>query len=126
MGFYFFAATVPLSYAGYAISRPGPNGEPSGIEKWLRGFESLSDTWAERNDIRTRLIEQAAHDKHLLFYAAGRQPHVELKTPEYVFPLVPTLLFPFFASTIFHPPCFVCIDVCFLANRASFLFFPRR
>ena len=101
-GFYIFAAAVPLSYAGYAISRPGPNGEPSSVEKWLRGFESLNDTWAERNDIRTRLIEQAAHDKHLFFYA-GRSTHVELKMPEYVPP----------------PPSFVsCINVCvcLLAN----------
>ena len=74
---------MPFAYVTYSVSRPGPDGTPSSVERWLRGFDHLSDTWEERNDIRTRLIEQAAHDKHLLTY--GRNMHIELKMPEYVF-----------------------------------------
>lgn len=36
-----------------------------------------------RNTLRTAAIEQAAHDKHLLYYAP-RNTHVDLKFPEYV------------------------------------------
>lgn len=47
----------------------------------------MSETWSERNAMRTAMIEQAAHDKHLL-YNAPRNKHIELKFPEYV-PLIP-------------------------------------
>lgn len=43
----------------------------------------MSETWNERNALRTAMIEQAAHDKHLL-YNAPRNKHIELKFPEYV------------------------------------------
>ncbi|KAI1374113.1 hypothetical protein F4677DRAFT_447759 [Hypoxylon crocopeplum] len=78
--FYVFAALVPASYIGYSISRPGPDGEPSSVTKWLRNFDYFND-WEIRNTLRTNIIEQAAHDKHL-FLNSGKNPHVELKTPE--------------------------------------------
>ncbi|KAI1774070.1 hypothetical protein F4818DRAFT_420739 [Hypoxylon cercidicola] len=78
--FYVFAALVPASYIGYSVSRPGPNGEPSSISKWLKSFDYFND-WEVRNTLRTNIMEQAAHDKHLLLYS-GKNTHVELKTPE--------------------------------------------
>ncbi|KAI1101124.1 hypothetical protein F4804DRAFT_317030 [Jackrogersella minutella] len=78
--FYVFALAVPLSYLGYTISRPGADGEPSSVTKWLRTFNYFSD-WEVRNSLRTEFIEQAAHDKHLLLNS-GKNPHIELKTPE--------------------------------------------
>ncbi|OTA92045.1 hypothetical protein M434DRAFT_396721 [Hypoxylon sp. CO27-5] len=80
--FYVFAAAVPASYIGYSISRPGPNGEPSSISNWLRSFDYFNE-WEVRNTLRTNIIEQAAHDKHLLINA-GKSPHVELKMPELI------------------------------------------
>ncbi|KAI1395201.1 hypothetical protein F4819DRAFT_479100 [Hypoxylon fuscum] len=80
--FYVFATAVPLSYVGYSISRPGPNGEPSSVSQWLQTFDYFND-WEVRNTLRTNIIEQAAHDKHLLLNA-GKNPHVELKTPELI------------------------------------------
>ncbi|KAK7755223.1 hypothetical protein SLS62_002728 [Diatrype stigma] len=81
--FYAFLGAVPLSYLGYSVSRPGENGEPSSLSQWLNGFEHLSSTWEERNDVRTHAIEQAAHDKHL-FLNAGKSGYVDLKMPELI------------------------------------------
>lgn len=67
---------------GYKISRPGADGEPSSFSKWLKQFDYFND-WEMRNTLRTDIIEQAAHDKHL-FLNADKSTHVELKTPEYV------------------------------------------
>ncbi|KAI0848852.1 hypothetical protein F5Y00DRAFT_75230 [Daldinia vernicosa] len=81
--FYVFAAAVPASYLAYSISRPGPDGEESSFSKWLRSFDYFND-WELRNALRSNMIEQAAHDKHLLNYA-GKSTHVELKAPELLY-----------------------------------------
>ncbi|KAI1814494.1 hypothetical protein GGS20DRAFT_410975 [Poronia punctata] len=78
--FYIFAGLIPASFIGYKITRPGENGEPSSISKWLTQFDYFND-WEVRNTLRTDMLEQAAHDKHL-FLNAGNSTHVELKTPE--------------------------------------------
>ncbi|RWA13233.1 hypothetical protein EKO27_g1869 [Xylaria grammica] len=78
--FYVFAGALPASIVAYQISRPGADGEPSSLSKWLQQFDYFND-WETRNTLRTELFEQAAHDKHL-FLNAGRSTHVELKTPE--------------------------------------------
>ncbi|KAI0391677.1 hypothetical protein F5Y17DRAFT_439697 [Xylariaceae sp. FL0594] len=81
--FYVFAGAVPASLLAYQITRPGADGAPSTFSTWLRQFDYFND-WEARNTIRTDLIEQAAHDKHL-FLNAGRSTHVELKTPELLY-----------------------------------------
>ncbi|KXJ95409.1 hypothetical protein Micbo1qcDRAFT_26226 [Microdochium bolleyi] len=78
--FYVFVGAIPVSILGYQITRPGADGEPSSMTKWLQTFDAFNET-ERRNTIRTAIVEQAAHDKHLLFYP-GRNRHVELKTPE--------------------------------------------
>ncbi|KAI2619427.1 hypothetical protein GGS26DRAFT_573108 [Hypomontagnella submonticulosa] len=80
--FYVFAGALPASYIGYSISRPGADGEPSSLSKWLQSFDYFND-WEARNTLRTNIIEQAAHDKHL-FMNAGKNMHIELKTPELI------------------------------------------
>ncbi|RYC56007.1 hypothetical protein CHU98_g10197 [Xylaria longipes] len=80
--FYVFAGALPVSIVAYQISRPGADGEPSGFSNWLQQFDYFND-WEARNSLRTELIEQAAHDKHL-FLNAGRSTHIELKTPELI------------------------------------------
>ncbi|KAJ8112392.1 hypothetical protein ONZ43_g5406 [Nemania bipapillata] len=78
--FYVFAGALPASIAAYQISRPGKDGEPSSFSKWLQQFDYFNE-WEVRNTLRTQMIEQAAHDKHL-FLNAGESRHVELKMPE--------------------------------------------
>ncbi|KAI0503060.1 hypothetical protein F5B22DRAFT_630808 [Xylaria bambusicola] len=82
--FYVFVGALPASIVAYQISRPGADGEPSSFSKWLQQFDYLQKDFAERNKLRTDMIEQAAHDKHL-FLNAGRSTHVDLKTPELIF-----------------------------------------
>ncbi|KAI1163645.1 hypothetical protein F5B18DRAFT_618629 [Nemania serpens] len=80
--FYVFVAAVPAAIAGYQISRPGADGEPSRFSEWLKQFDYFND-WEARNTLRTNMLEQAAHDKHL-FLNAGKNMHVDLKTPELI------------------------------------------
>ncbi|KAI2462799.1 hypothetical protein F4781DRAFT_418935 [Annulohypoxylon bovei var. microspora] len=80
--FYVFAAAVPLGFLGYQLTRPGANGEPSSVTTWLRSFDYFND-WEERNALRSNMLDQASHDKHLFLYA-GKNPHVELKMPELI------------------------------------------
>ncbi|KAI1145999.1 hypothetical protein F4825DRAFT_442052 [Nemania diffusa] len=78
--FYVFAGALPAAIVGYQISRPGEDGEPSSLSTWLKQFDYFND-WETRNSLRTDMLEQAAHDKHL-FLNAGKSTHIELKTPE--------------------------------------------
>ncbi|KAI2615702.1 hypothetical protein GGR54DRAFT_265551 [Hypoxylon sp. NC1633] len=78
--FYIFAAAIPVSILAYSASREGADGTPSRLSQMMRNFDYFND-WEARNTIRTNLIEQAAHDKHLLLNS-GKNMHVELKTPE--------------------------------------------
>ncbi|KAK1764672.1 hypothetical protein QBC33DRAFT_456867 [Phialemonium atrogriseum] len=79
--FYVAIGAVATSAIVYSISRPGKDGEPSTITKLFDRFAFLKEQDELRNTLRTAAIEQAAHDKHLLYYAPRNQ-HVELKYPE--------------------------------------------
>ncbi|KAI1333274.1 hypothetical protein F5Y16DRAFT_8591 [Xylariaceae sp. FL0255] len=85
--FYIFAGFVPLSFLGYQISRPGPDGEPSAGTKFIQKFDYFNE-WETRNALRTQMFEQAAHDKHL-FYNVEKNMHIELKTPELMYSTSP-------------------------------------
>jgi hypothetical protein len=91
--FYVFVGVVPASYFFYSISRPGADGSPSSLTKWLQGFEYFQEESETRNAMRTQMIEQAAHDRHL-FLNARRNPHIDLKTPEYVLCLIRPYIYP--------------------------------
>ncbi|KAI1756983.1 hypothetical protein F4782DRAFT_480710 [Xylaria castorea] len=80
--FYVFAGALPAAIVAYQISRPGADGEPSSLSKWLRQFDYFND-WEMRNSLRTELVEQAAHDKHLFLFAS-KSTHVDHKMPELI------------------------------------------
>ncbi|KAI1857341.1 hypothetical protein JX265_008689 [Neoarthrinium moseri] len=79
--FYVFIGLIPASIVGYSISRPGADGSPSSLSKWLSGFDYFRAEDEARNSLRTQLYEQAAHDKHL-FLAQEKNLHIDLKMPE--------------------------------------------
>ncbi|OIW35586.1 hypothetical protein CONLIGDRAFT_627620 [Coniochaeta ligniaria NRRL 30616] len=79
--FYLALGAIPLSIFFYTISRPGEDGKESAISSLIGKYTAMQETWSERNALRTAMVEQAAHDKHLL-YNAPRNKHVELKFPE--------------------------------------------
>lgn len=53
------------------------------MHKWAEKISDYGTQWETRNHLMTAALEQAAHDKHLL-YNAGRSKNFELTYPEYV------------------------------------------
>ncbi|KAL2129024.1 hypothetical protein VTI74DRAFT_8320 [Chaetomium olivicolor] len=79
--FYLTFGLVPTSIFVYQISRPGENGELSTLHKWFEKLSDYGNEWETKNHLMTAALEQAAHDKHLL-YTAERSKHYELTYPE--------------------------------------------
>ncbi|KAK4189707.1 hypothetical protein QBC35DRAFT_544763 [Podospora australis] len=79
--FYVTVGTIAASYFVYSISRTGKNGEESSLHKYFKKLADYKDEWETRNHLVTAAMEQAAHDKHLL-YNAPRSRTIELKYPE--------------------------------------------
>lgn len=79
--FFVFLGAIPFTYALYALSRPGKDGEPTAIEAYLNKFSYLTTQWETRNTLHTAAIDQATQDKNL-FYNVPRNTHVELRNPE--------------------------------------------
>ena len=67
----------------YSAAQPSKDGEPSSFTKMLNGYTHLNEDWERINTARTKIMEQAAHDKHLLYSAEGTK-HIDLNYPEYV------------------------------------------
>ncbi len=83
----------------YSAAQPSKDGEPSSFTKMLNGYTHLNEDWERINAARTKIIEQAAHDKHLLYSAEGNR-HVDLNYPEYVLQL--HSISPILAVSIMH------------------------
>lgn len=90
-GFYVTFGMIPASIFVYQISRPGENGELSSLHRWFEKISDYGSEWETKNTLMTAALEQASHDKHLL-YGAGRSQHHELKYPEYVLFLLFSIL----------------------------------
>jgi hypothetical protein len=67
----------------YSISRPGQNGEQSTMHRWFEKLANYGTEWETKNHLMTAALEQAAHDRHLL-YGVERSKNFELTYPEYV------------------------------------------
>ena len=67
----------------YSIGQPSADGEPKSLSKMLTRWSNMQSEWERVNTLHTAAIEQAAHDKHLFYYAEGNR-HIELTFPEYV------------------------------------------
>ncbi|CCC06030.1 hypothetical protein SMACR_00246 [Sordaria macrospora] len=81
--FYVIFGAIPAFGALYYFSRPGKDGQPNKITSWLQKWEEHSEALADKNALMTAAIEQAAHDKHLFYYADNlRSGHYEMKYPE--------------------------------------------
>ncbi|KAL1865409.1 hypothetical protein VTK73DRAFT_5278 [Phialemonium thermophilum] len=78
---YIAVGAVFASVFVYTVSRPGEDGKPRLLNSLWNRMEAMREQDQERNALRTAVFEQAAHDKHLLYYAP-RSDHIELKYPE--------------------------------------------
>ncbi|KAL0474883.1 NADH dehydrogenase [Neurospora intermedia] len=81
--FYVIFGAIPAFGALYYFSRPGKDGQPNSITKWLQKWEEHQEALADKNALVTAALEQAAHDKHLFYYVDQlRSGHYEMKYPE--------------------------------------------
>ncbi|CAK7222421.1 hypothetical protein SEUCBS140593_004895 [Sporothrix eucalyptigena] len=78
---YIALGTIPFVYALYTLSRPGKDGEATALEAYLNKFSYLTTQSETRNSLHTAAVEQAAHDKNLL-YNIERNTNVDLRYPE--------------------------------------------
>lgn len=62
-------------------------GEKAWFTKVIETYTEHKDTWAYRNELHTRMVEQAAADR-ALFMNSPAGSHIELRFPEYVYLLV--------------------------------------
>ncbi|KAL8712409.1 MAG: hypothetical protein Q9220_003257 [cf. Caloplaca sp. 1 TL-2023] len=84
-GFYLVIAAIPLSFAIYKFSRSSDDSKAESAQPWLtrtfRRYDSWSKSWADRNHLHTKMIEQAGHDRNL-FVNSTPSPLVDLSFPE--------------------------------------------
>ncbi|KAL8952080.1 MAG: hypothetical protein Q9222_001991 [Ikaeria aurantiellina] len=84
-GFYFVIAALPLSFAIYKFSRSSDGSNAESAQPWLtrilRRYDNWSNSWADRNSLHTKMIEQAGHDRNL-FINSPPSPLVDLSFPE--------------------------------------------
>ncbi|OAA60955.1 NADH-ubiquinone oxidoreductase [Niveomyces insectorum RCEF 264] len=79
--FFIALAAIPASWLLYTLTRPGKDGEPAALSTYINKFSYLTEQWENRNTLHTAAIEQAAHDKNLL-YTVDRNTHIDLRFPE--------------------------------------------
>ncbi|KAL8701501.1 MAG: hypothetical protein Q9224_000465 [Gallowayella concinna] len=84
-GFYFAVAVIPLSFALYKFSRASDRSSAESTQPWLtriiRGYEDWHKSYAERNAMHTKMVEQAGHDRNI-FTNSTPSPLVDLSFPE--------------------------------------------
>ncbi|KAK3949367.1 NADH dehydrogenase [Pseudoneurospora amorphoporcata] len=81
--FYVTFGAIPVFGALYYVSQPGKDGQPNKVTRWWQKWEEHSEKLANQNALMTATLDQAAHDKHLFYYADQlRSGHYEMRYPE--------------------------------------------
>ncbi|KAL8813713.1 MAG: hypothetical protein Q9200_000050 [Gallowayella weberi] len=84
-GFYIAIAALPLSFALYKLSRATDGSSTESAQPWLtrmiRSYDDWQKSYAERNAMHTKMVEQAGHDRNL-FINSTPSPLVDLSFPE--------------------------------------------
>lgn len=81
MGLWGTLAIIPAAWTVYTLAQPGADSQPSLLTRLIAKYSDYQDTWAIRNDLHTRALEQAAADA-LLFSSSKPSPYVEHRMPE--------------------------------------------
>jgi hypothetical protein len=75
---------VPVAFLGLNWATSGDK-EPYFTRMITNTYNKYANTWADRNNIHTEMIEQAAADRVLFLNEASQSVrHVDLRFPEYV------------------------------------------
>ena len=81
--FYVGVAGLPLAFLTLNYATSGD--EPYFTRLIKDTYNGYSTKWAQRNDVHTQMVEQAAADRVLFLNEASQTTrHVELRFPEYV------------------------------------------
>lgn len=84
-GFYICLSAIPVSLAVYKFTGQGTTDKPYFTRLIQDTYADYKIQWAQRNDLHTQAMEQAAADRSLFIHEANNTTrHVELKYPEYV------------------------------------------
>ncbi|KAK5183889.1 hypothetical protein LTR16_010042, partial [Cryomyces antarcticus] len=78
-GFYIAVGLLPLSFALYRFSRMNTDEQPA-FTRWINSYSNWKEKWTDRNDLHTRMIEQAGADRNLFLNTMG-SGKVNLKFP---------------------------------------------
>ncbi|KAI4161447.1 MAG: hypothetical protein LQ342_004850 [Letrouitia transgressa] len=78
-GFYLTVAAIPLGFALYKFSL-SDDGQPF-FTRMIQKYSDFQESFAERNALHTRVMEQAAHDRNLFVNSQG-SGYVDLNFPE--------------------------------------------
>ena len=78
-------AALPATVAVYQFTRQGDNAY---FTRLIRDtYDDYKNKWAQRNDLHTQAMEQAAADKLLFLNEGQKGPRfVDIRFPEYVYP----------------------------------------
>ncbi|KAJ9669316.1 hypothetical protein H2201_000668 [Coniosporium apollinis] len=79
-GFYITIGSIPAGFALYKFSRMNTDEQPW-FTRYINSWSYYKTRWAERNDLHTKMIEQAAADRNLFLNSRG-SAHVDLRFPE--------------------------------------------
>ncbi|KAL9611793.1 MAG: hypothetical protein Q9167_003561 [Letrouitia subvulpina] len=83
-GFYLTVAAIPLGFALYKFSRSS-DGSTKEVQpfftRMIQKYSDYQESFAERNALHTRVMEQAAHDRNL-FANSQNSGYVDLNFPE--------------------------------------------
>ena len=81
-GFYIGLAALPASFAIYKFTRQS---EDPYFTRLIRDtYDGYKNIWAQRNDLHTQAMEQAAADRVLFLNESAKSPrYVDIRFPEY-------------------------------------------
>jgi len=80
-GFYFAIATVPFAYFLYRTTRSVKAGEEPYVTKVIRQYELWLESWRDRNELHTKMVEQAGYDRLILQHSPASKA-VDIKFTE--------------------------------------------
>ena len=82
-GFYITLAALPASFAVYKFTQQS---EDPYFTRLIRDtYDEYKTKWAQRNDLHTQAMEQAAADRVLFLNESAQSPkYVDIRFPEYV------------------------------------------
>jgi len=82
-GFYITLAVIPFSYIVYQASQAVKNGEEPFVTQFIKKYDYWLQTYRERNEIHTKMVEQAGYDR-LILQHSRKNECVDYKFNEYV------------------------------------------